>query len=716
MLRPTRALSLAALLLGAACSSTPPPASPTAPPPGAAARADDVAKGAAVAAPAQAVVITAGAMPGDVQFYAELVGIREAFEATRASMGVPAGSSMSALLAQAMELDAALTERLLVALASVHLGGRRSGNDAKAAISMAFTDAGPMRELIASGKLVEAGALGSAGRVLQPGGEKRGSDMLVWFEGAKLLVLGDPPMIDEVSAVVEGRKPGLTDEARKAALTAAGDHGLLRAFITPAILDQLAAGRVSFPGPLSIGYDSKQGDLRGAYRASIAVRDVKANVPLPPQRALALAARLPAETAGYFALSTGIPGGRQGASLLLAQIGAMLGQDAADDIHNAGSVIRKVGLDLPDLLGALGGEGVLAAVIRPGIKTQAELEKGYAVVLVLELADPKPIDTLMTVTRKALATEGKKMKVHEEKGGFSLDLIGAPVPFVRVKLGEGRLFVSGGPKDLVERASAAIDQGKNTLGADGAHAHALAGLPASAQMRLWVDASRALQLATAVAPASDRLIFGGWKPGASGAARLTTGLSFSLTPEDDRVRLSLDEMNGVGVFAALGIYGVRRYLASAKGAEAKNMVGAISRGAMAAYEREQMSAKGSGVAHALCKSAAPVPAAVPRGNKYMSSSTAGADWDSGDAVSGWRCLKISLSTPQYYRYSYTVGGPYKGPARGGPDPGPNGFEVAAEGDLDGDGVTSLFTRTGVIDPKTHSVKLAPEIFIVDELE
>ena len=92
MPRPTRALSFAALLLGAACSSTPPPASPTSPPPGAAARADDAAKGAAVAAPPQAAVITAGAMPGDVQFYAELLGLREAFEATRASMGVPAGA------------------------------------------------------------------------------------------------------------------------------------------------------------------------------------------------------------------------------------------------------------------------------------------------------------------------------------------------------------------------------------------------------------------------------------------------------------------------------------------------------------------------------------------------------------------------------------------------------------------------------------------------
>ena len=33
---------------------------------------------------------------------------------------------------------------------------------------------------------------------------------------------------------------------------------------------------------------------------------------------------------------------------------------------------------------------------------------------------------------------------------------------------------------------------------------------------------------------------------------------------------------GIGVFAALGIYGTRRYLASAKTSEAKNTIGAIA--------------------------------------------------------------------------------------------------------------------------------------------
>ena len=42
----------------------------------------------------------------------------------------------------------------------------------------------------------------------------------------------------------------------------------------------------------------------------------------------------------------------------------------------------------------------------------------------------------------------------------------------------------------------------------------------------------------------------------------------------------------IGVLAALAIYGVRRYLASAKTSEAKNTIGAITRSAQAAYERE----------------------------------------------------------------------------------------------------------------------------------
>lgn len=162
----------------------------------------------------------------------------------------------------------------------------------------------------------------------------------------------------------------------------------------------------------------------------------------------------------------------------------------------------------------------------------------------------------------------------------------------------------------------------------------------------------------------------------------------------------------MGVLAALGIYGMRRYLASAKTSEAKNTLGAIARGQAAAFD-----SSGS-----LCGPAPAVPAAVPSGRKYQPSATSGQDFETGTPSAGWRCLKFAMSSPMYYRYEVRVGSGYKGPAHGGPDPGPDGFEVSAEGDLDGDGQTSLFTQTGKVDKAAKKLVLSPMLFISDEYE
>lgn len=165
----------------------------------------------------------------------------------------------------------------------------------------------------------------------------------------------------------------------------------------------------------------------------------------------------------------------------------------------------------------------------------------------------------------------------------------------------------------------------------------------------------------------------------------------------------------MGFASAVAIFGVNRYLKNAKVAEAKNIVGNICRGAVEGYERE-----GPTGDHVLCKSAIAVPSRIPMARKYMPVTTDGEDFNSGGKLHGWRCLRIKVESPIYYQYEYRVGGDYKGPARGGPDPGPNGFEVSAEGDLDGDGKTSLFTLTGVVENDT--MKRATQIFIVDEFE
>src|SRR6186713_3218158 len=88
----------------------------------------------------------------------------------------------------------------------------------------------------------------------------------------------------------------------------------------------------------------------------------------------------------------------------------------------------------------------------------------------------------------------------------------------------------------------------------------------------------------------------------------------------------------IGLLAALAIYGVRRYMTNSKTAEGRQALGAITKGARAAFEGEvwtntavltpgQTSEASAGN---LCPNAAPVPADVPAGTKYQSK---GSEWD-----------------------------------------------------------------------------------------
>ncbi len=174
----------------------------------------------------------------------------------------------------------------------------------------------------------------------------------------------------------------------------------------------------------------------------------------------------------------------------------------------------------------------------------------------------------------------------------------------------------------------------------------------------------------------------------------------------------------IGVLAALAIYGVRRYLATSKTAEAKNTIGAITRSAVGAYERETYSnemlpdGQSSAVAmHAYCGSAtAFVPVTAPPNKKYQPVLADGSDFNTGDVLTGWKCLKFQLSEPIYYSYNYAKG---VGPCVGsGADA--TGFEVCAHGDLDGNTTVSTFARGAVnINGQT---KVSTELFINNEFE
>lgn len=159
----------------------------------------------------------------------------------------------------------------------------------------------------------------------------------------------------------------------------------------------------------------------------------------------------------------------------------------------------------------------------------------------------------------------------------------------------------------------------------------------------------------------------------------------------------------IGVLASLAIFGVKKYLASAKSAEAKNTIGAIQRAAVAAYERENMGSElvvgssSSGASHALCDTADPVPSAAASidNKKYTADTAEGKDYNVGTQTSGWKCLKFQMNEAQYYQYAYTKGAKTITNIATPAVPA-TGWASEAVGNLDGDTLYSGFLLAGDI--------------------
>jgi type IV pilus assembly protein PilA len=166
----------------------------------------------------------------------------------------------------------------------------------------------------------------------------------------------------------------------------------------------------------------------------------------------------------------------------------------------------------------------------------------------------------------------------------------------------------------------------------------------------------------------------------------------------------------VGILAILAAYGVRKYLANAKTAEARSSLGAMAKDEAAAYERESMAANvlavktSAAMSRRMCLSAsATVPSAVTsiQGKKYQSTVK---EWNADEAGnSGFACLKFTMDAPQYYMYSYSATGT-------GSNIG-DSFLAGAQGDLNGDGVLSLFQITGAIG-NGYILNIAPNMLEV----
>jgi len=150
----------------------------------------------------------------------------------------------------------------------------------------------------------------------------------------------------------------------------------------------------------------------------------------------------------------------------------------------------------------------------------------------------------------------------------------------------------------------------------------------------------------------------------------------------------------IGVLSTLAIQGVRRYLANAKSAEARNALGTMARNAVDAYDKEKFATTGVMAAGAVqstgskqfcATAAATVPPAIGqvKAQKYQSNPI---EWAAGNVTTGWQCLKFSVDSPQAYLYKYVGTTAIDG-----------AFTATAQGDLDGDGTPSTFEIFGKAD-------------------
>lgn len=181
----------------------------------------------------------------------------------------------------------------------------------------------------------------------------------------------------------------------------------------------------------------------------------------------------------------------------------------------------------------------------------------------------------------------------------------------------------------------------------------------------------------------------------------------------------------VAILALLAIFGVSKFLATSKTAEATNTIGQINKLSMQAYEREMATPQlqtaggpGGSNIHEFCDSSDPVPIAVASIQNKKYTPNPGGDYLAPAAnnsnTKGWRCLKHEMNEPQYYMYQYTKGAAARSAGLTAAIPGGASWLAEAQGDLDGDGTFSYFITGGGLSaertpvPFTQIVQENPE--------
>lgn len=151
----------------------------------------------------------------------------------------------------------------------------------------------------------------------------------------------------------------------------------------------------------------------------------------------------------------------------------------------------------------------------------------------------------------------------------------------------------------------------------------------------------------------------------------------------------------IGMLAALALPAFVSYIRTSKTSEAMGNLRKIYEGEIAYYFTTKSTRAGVAITPQFmqCPSTPDTP---PAGIKVSG------DW----SVASWEGIQFSQDSPVYFSYTADTAGTGT----------TSSFTARAEGDLDGDGISSLFERTGEIDAATGDPVGAAGIYASREIE
>ncbi|WP_438020448.1 hypothetical protein WMF18_15835 [Sorangium sp. So ce315] len=229
----------------------------------------------------------------------------------------------------------------------------------------------------------------------------------------------------------------------------------------------------------------------------------------------------------------------------------------------AARALAEIRLELGDVDRALGGEAAIGIYRDPRHKLglagrgRDEARRHNAVLIAIATADAAAQKKVFDAVAADMKRTSKKVKTRPGWVAGDLDAHNE----VRAESRQGFVLIGVGDRGFLAQVAARFGKEKESLAASPTFAAARARAKAPSHLEVYIDRQ-------AVAGAFD---------GAAAASFAALGasptlLSLTLAPSDRGLELTLGGQGGVellGAGAALAVYGVRRYIDSAKAAEAK---------------------------------------------------------------------------------------------------------------------------------------------------